>query len=69
MTSQSPSESPTAGAALLPIFAVAIVIATVAICLVIAVPSTITLVVALSTVISFAAGICVMLGRLIGPTH
>ena len=69
MTSESSSESPATGAALLPIFAFAIVLATIAICLVIAVPSVVTLVVALSTVIGFAAGIVVLLGRLIGPEH
>ena len=60
------SESPV-GTALLPIFAIAIVIATTAICVVIAVPSTISLIVALATVIGFAAGIVALLGRLIGP--
>jgi hypothetical protein len=58
---------PTSGAALLPIFAVATVIAIVFICIVVAVPSTIATIVALATVIGFAAGITAMLGRLIGP--
>jgi hypothetical protein len=54
---------PTAGAALLPIFAIAVVVATIAICFVVAAPSTI----ALSSVIGFAAGIVALLSRLIGP--
>ena len=53
--------------ALLPIFALAVVIATVAISAVVAAPGTFTLVLALSTVIGFAAGLVVLLGRLIGP--
>jgi hypothetical protein len=52
---------------LLPIFALAVVIATAAICAVVAAPGTFTLVLALSTVIGFAAGLVVLLGRLIGP--
>ena len=58
---------PTAGAALLPVFAIATVIAIVAICFAIAVPSMAATVVALATVIGFAAGIVVLLSRLIGP--
>ena len=58
---------PTAGAALLPVFAIATVIAIVAICFAIAVPSMVATVVALATVIGFAAGIVVLLSRLIGP--
>jgi hypothetical protein len=58
---------PTAGAALLPIFAIAVVVATIAICFVVAAPSTIALIVALSSVIGFAAGIVALLSRLIGP--
>jgi hypothetical protein len=58
---------PTTGAALLPIFAIAVVIATVAICFVVAAPSTVALIVALSTVIGFAAGIVALLSRVIGP--
>jgi hypothetical protein len=54
---------PTGGAALLPIFA----IATVAICVVIAAPSTVALVVALTTIITFATGLVAVLNRLIGP--
>ena len=57
----------TAGAALLPIFAIAVVVATIAICVVVAAPSTGAMVVALSTVIGFAATIVVVLSRLIGP--
>jgi ABC-type cobalamin transport system permease subunit len=53
---------PTEGAALLPIFA----IATIAICLVVAVPSTVAVVVALAAIIGFATGLVVMLSRLIG---
>jgi hypothetical protein len=61
-------ESPdvSTGVALLPLFAFAVVVATIAICVVIAVPSVIALIVALGTVIAFAAGIVALLGRLIG---
>ena len=58
---------PTSGAALLPIFAVATVIAIVSICVVVAAPSTAATIVALTTVIGFASGITAVLGRLIGP--
>jgi hypothetical protein len=58
---------PTAGAALRPIFAVAVIVATVAICAVVAAPGTITLIVALGSVMAFGAGIVLLLGRLIGP--
>ena len=58
---------PPAGAGLLPIFSIAVVVATAVIALVIALPTTVTMVVALSTVIVFAAGLVVLLGRLIGP--
>jgi predicted exporter len=58
---------PTAGAALLPIFAIAVVVATIAICFVIAAPSTVALIVALGSVIGFGAGIVALLSRLIGP--
>ena len=58
---------PTTGAALLPIFAVATVIAIVAICVVVAAPSTAATIVALATVIGFAAGIAALLSHLIGP--
>jgi hypothetical protein len=60
-------QEPATGAALLPLFAIAVVIATVAIAAVVAAPSTISLIVALSTVIGFAAGLVALLGRLIGP--
>ena len=56
-----------AGAGLLPIFAVAVIAATIAICAVVAAPGTITLVVALASVIGFGAGIVALLSRLIGP--
>jgi hypothetical protein len=58
---------PTTGSALLPVFALAVVIATIAIGFVIAVPSAVTLVIALASVIGFAAGIVAVLSRLIGP--
>jgi len=58
---------PSAGVALMPIVAIAVVVATIAICAVVAAPGTVTLVIALSTVIGFAAGIVVLLNRLIGP--
>jgi hypothetical protein len=60
-----PSES--TGAGLLPIFAIAVVIATVAICAVVAAPGTVTLIIALASVIGFGAGIVALLSRLIGP--
>lgn len=59
--------APESGASLLPIFAIAVVVATIAICVVVASPSTVTLVLALAAVVGFAAGIVVLLGRLIGP--
>jgi hypothetical protein len=52
---------------LLPIFGGATIIATVAICLVIAFPSTATVIVALATVIAFAAALVAVLSRLIRP--
>jgi hypothetical protein len=55
------------GATLLPVFAIATVIAVVAICVVVAAPSMVATVIALSTVIGFAAGIALLLSRLIGP--
>jgi hypothetical protein len=58
---------PTSGAALLPLFATAVVIATIAICVVVAAPSIIALIVALGSVIGFAAGLVALLSRLIGP--
>jgi hypothetical protein len=58
---------PTAGTALLPIFAIAVVVATIAICAVVAAPSTLALLIALSTVIGLAVGIVALLSRLIGP--
>jgi hypothetical protein len=61
------SEEPSSGAALLPIFAIAVVVATIAICAVVAAPSTVTLIIALAAVIGFGAGITALLGRLIGP--
>ena len=69
MAAHVDNESPeaSAGAGLLPIFAVAVVIATIAIGAVVAAPSTITLIIALTSVIGFAAGIVALLSRLIGP--
>ena len=67
MTAHTEHREPTRGAGLLPIFALATVIATIAICFVVAAPSTIALVVALGVVIGFAAGIVALLNRLIGP--
>ena len=58
---------PSAGAALLPIFAIAVVVATIAICFVVAAPTTVALIVALGSVIGLGAGIVALLGRLIGP--
>jgi hypothetical protein len=59
--------APDSGAGLLPIFAVAVVVATIAICFVVASPSTVALIVALGSVIGFGAGIVALLSRLIGP--
>ena len=56
-----------AGPALLPIFALATVIATIAIAAVVAYPSTFAAAAALATVIAFGCGIAVLLGRVIGP--
>ena len=56
-----------AGAGLLPVFAIAVVVATIAISAVVAAPGTITLIVALACVIGFGAGIVALLSRLIGP--
>ena len=61
------TSEPTAGAALLPIFALATVIATIVIAVVVAYPSTLAMVIALGTVIVFASGLVAVLGRLIGP--
>ena len=52
---------------LLAIFAALIVVSVVVISLVIAIPSTVTLVAALGTVMAFAIGITWMLARIIGP--
>ena len=52
---------------LLAIFAALIVVSVVVISLVIAMPSTITLIAALGTVIAFAIAITWMLARIIGP--
>ena len=61
------TSEPATGAGLLPIFALAVVVATIAICAVVAAPGTVTLIVALASVIGFGAGIVALLGRLIGP--
>jgi hypothetical protein len=58
---------PTSGAALLPLFAIGVVVATIAICVVVAAPSVVALIVAMSTVIGCAAGLVAALSRLIGP--
>lgn len=58
---------PASGAALLPIFALATVIATIVIAVVVAYPSTLAMVIALGTVIVFASGLVAVLARLIGP--
>jgi hypothetical protein len=69
MTTQTYDHAPesNAGAGLLPVFAIAVVVATIAISAVVAAPSTITLIVALASVIGFGAGIVALLSRLIGP--
>ncbi len=61
------TSEPATGAGLLPIFAIAVIVATIAICAVVAAPGTLTLIVALACVIVFGAGIVALLGRLIGP--
>jgi hypothetical protein len=62
---QTPESS--TGAGLLPIFALAVVVAMVAISVVVVEPSTVTMIIALATVIGFAVGLVALLGRLIGP--
>jgi hypothetical protein len=63
----APESRPEAESPLLAIFAALIVVAMVPICLVIAVPSTLTLVAALGTVIAFAIAVTWLLARIIGP--
>ena len=66
--SSPPTEpQPTPEFPLLVIFAALIVVAIVPIALVIAMPSTVTLIAALGTVIAFALAITWMLARIIGP--
>ena len=60
-------QTPESGAALLPIFALAVVVAMIAISIVVAAPSTLAVIVALAAVIGFGAGIVALLSRLIGP--
>jgi hypothetical protein len=62
-----PTPDSSTGAALLPIFAIAVIVATIAICFVVAAPSTASVIVALAAVIGFGAGIVAVLSRLIGP--
>jgi len=56
-----------AGAVLLPMFTIALVVAVVVIALVIAYPSLVALVAAMTTVVGFTAGIVLVLSHLIGP--
>ena len=49
------------------VFAIAVIVATAAICPVVAAPSTVALILASRAVIGFAAGIVALLSRLIGP--
>lgn len=63
----SDHDTHTPGAALLPIFGAATIIATVAICAMLAVPSMATVAIALATVIGFAGALVAVLGHLIGP--
>jgi hypothetical protein len=67
MAAHSSVSEPATGAGLLPIFALAVVVATIAICAVVAAPGAITLIVAVASVIGFAAGIAALMSRLIGP--
>jgi len=62
----TPEPQPVPEFPLLAIFAGLIVVAMVPICLVIAVPSTVTLIVALATVAGFAVALTALLARLIG---
>jgi hypothetical protein len=64
---EHPTSEPATGAGLLPIFAIAVIVATIAICAVVAAPGTVTLIVVLASVIGFGAGIVALLSRLIGP--
>ena len=66
-TQEHTPPEPTAGAALLPLFALALVAAVIAIGLVIAYPGAVTLVVAMTAVLGLTVGIVTVLGRLIGP--
>jgi hypothetical protein len=61
------SAEATSGAALLPIFALATVIATIVIAFVVAYPSAIAAIIALATVVGFASGLVALLSRVIGP--
>jgi hypothetical protein len=56
-----------AGTFLMPIFGLATIFGIVVISLMIAFPSTVTAIAALATVIGFAAGLTLVVGRLIGP--
>ena len=64
---QATESEPTAESPLLAIFAALIVVAIIPIALVIAVPSTVTLVAAIGTVIAFAILVTWLLARMIGP--
>jgi hypothetical protein len=59
-------ESPV-GAGLLPIFAIATIVGIVAICVLLASPSTVAVAVALAVVIGFGGALAVLVSRLIGP--
>lgn len=61
------SSQHSAGSALLPVFALATVIATIAIAAVVAYPTTFAAVAALTIVIGFGCAIVALLGRIIGP--
>jgi len=62
----APESTPAPEFPLLAIFAGLIVVAMVPICLVIAAPSTLTLIAALATVAGFAIAVTVLLSRMIG---
>ena len=62
----TPEPTPAPEFPLLAIFAGLIVVAMVPICLVIAVPTTLTLIAAVATVIAFAIAITALLARMIG---
>ena len=66
-TTPETTQEPIAGPALLPIFALALIAAVIAIGVVIAYPGVVTLVIAMTAVLGFTVGIVLLLSHLIGP--